>query len=175
MILDLCYWDDPILREKCKPVEKITDEIKALIRDMIETMDAKKGVGLAAPQIGRGLCLFVMRNTEEGPEGELVLTHPQVFINPKITNPSKELEVMSEGCLSLPGLHLDIARPFSITVEALDENGNPFKEILQGYKARVIMHENDHINGKLFIDRINSKLRKKIEPELQRIKREYGN
>jgi len=174
MILDLCYWDDPILRKKCRPVEKITDEIKTLIKDMIETMDAKKGVGLAAPQVGVDLCLFVMRNTEEGPEGELVLTNPQVYINPKITDPSKELEVMSEGCLSLPGLHLDIARPYSITVRALDENGNSFTENLEGYKARVIMHENDHINGKLFFDRISSKLRKKIEPELQRIKKEYG-
>jgi len=174
MILDLTYWDNPILRANCQSVEKITDEIKQLVQDMIETMDAKNGVGLAAPQIGKDLRIFVIREPIENPDDTISLGEPQVFINPNLTNPSKDLEIMSEGCLSFPGLHLDIIRPLSITVEAMDLDGKNFKQDLVGYKARVIMHENDHINGKLFIDRVNPKLRKKIEPDLKKIKAQYS-
>ena len=174
MILDLTYWDNPILRANCQSVEKITDEIKQLVQDMIETMDAKNGVGLAAPQIGKDLRIFVIREPIENPDDTISLGEPQVFINPNLTNPSKDLEIMTEGCLSFPGLHLDIIRPLSITVEAMDLDGKNFKQDLVGYKARVIMHENDHINGKLFIDRVNPKLRKKIEPDLKKIKAQYS-
>jgi peptide deformylase len=171
MKLKLSYWDNPILRKKCRPIEEITDEIKQLVSDMIETMDANRGVGLAAPQVGKDLRLFVLRNTKEDREGKLILTDPEVYINPILSQPSEQTEIMQEGCLSF--LHLDISRPYSITVQAMDLQGLTFTKKLQGFNARVVMHENDHINGKLFIDRIPLKERTQIEPILKELKKKY--
>ncbi|MGD2169690.1 MAG: peptide deformylase [Chlamydiota bacterium] len=173
MLLKLCYYNNPILRKKCKPVKEITDEIKRLAQDMIETMDAGNGVGLAAPQVGKDLAIFVMREDKYTEEGELVLGDAKVFINPKLSNPSKETNVHLEGCLSLPGLHLDIERPNVIYVEAMDLEGNITSQEFTDFTARIIMHENDHLNGVLFIDRIPKKTKKKIEPSLRKIKEKY--
>lgn len=173
MILDLTYYDAPLLRKRCNPIKEVNQEIKTLIKDMIETMESKHGAGLAAPQIGKDLRLFIIQKFKEGCD-DFQIEGPQVFINPKLSNPSEEIEIMSEGCLSLPGLHLEIERPYEITVEALDQEGNPFKETFKGYRARQVMHENDHINGKLFIDRIHPNLRKKIEPALRSIKKKFS-
>jgi peptide deformylase len=173
MVLDLTYYDDPLLRKKCNPIKEVNQEIKSLIKEMIETMESKNGAGLAAPQIGQDLRLFVIQKYKEGSD-DFQLEGIQVFINPKLSNPSDETEIMSEGCLSLPGLHLEIERPLEITVEALDANGKSFKETFKGFRARQVMHENDHINGKLFFDRIHPNLRKKIEPILRQIKKKYS-
>lgn len=173
MLLKLRYYDDPILRKKCSSIEKITEDIKQLAQDMIETMDAANGIGLAAPQIGKSLCMFVMREDNYGPEGDLILGDAKVFINPKLSDPSKETVEFIEGCLSLPGLHIDIVRPRSIYVEAIDLEGNPIKMKFSDYRARVIMHENDHLNGVLFIDRISQEKKNEIKPFLRKIKAKY--
>lgn len=169
----LCY-GHPVLRQKCQPVDQITDDIKALVADMIETMDACDGVGIAAPQVGRPIRLFVLRNYIEKENGEVTLSDPIVYINPKLLSPSEELVEDVEGCLSLPGLRLNVKRPYSIEVEATDLDGNIFSEQLEGYNARVRMHENDHINGVLFIDRIDPAIKKKIEPKLKEMKKKYN-
>lgn len=174
MLLKICYYNNPILRKKCKPVPKITDEIKRLVQDMIETMDASNGIGLAAPQVGRDLAIFVMREDNYTDDGELILGDVKVFINPKLSNPSSQKNTHSEGCLSLPGLHIDIDRPNSIYVEAIDLEGNAISQEFTDYTARVIMHENDHLNGVLFIDRISKNMKKKIEPALRAIKEKYA-
>lgn len=175
MILSLTYYGNKVLRTKCRKVEKITDEIKKIVSDMIETMDAKKGIGLAAPQVGIDLCIFILRNEVQGPNGEFLLGDWQAYINPKLSNPLSEKGILSEGCLSFPGLHIDIERPNGITVEATDINGKVFTEVLVGFKSRVVMHENDHINGTLYIDRASKQDRARIEPIINEIKRKYNS
>jgi len=171
--LDLHYFGDPVLRQKAKPVEEITDEIRQLCLDMIETMLAHNGIGLAATQVGRMLRIFVSNVDFEDEEGEVHLCDPIVYINPVISNPSETFVERSEGCLSIPKLYAAVARPLTITVEAMDMDGNTFTKECYGYHARNIMHENDHLNGVLFVDRIKGKRRTQLEPELRRIKQHY--
>lgn len=175
MILQIRYYGDPILRETSKEVSEFTPEIKQFIEDMITTLDStSNGVGLSANQVGKLWRIFVIRPEIKTQDGEYVLGPPEVYVNPVLTSPSEEGEVMVEGCLSLPGLHAEVFRPLSITVSALGVNGKPFKEVVSGFKAREIMHENDHLNGKLFIDRLEKNERKRIERELQIMKKKYS-
>lgn len=174
MRLPVRYYGDSILRKKCVPIEKITDEIRQLIADMIETIDLENGIGLAAPQIGQPIRLFVLRNYVESADGLWSIDPtPRVYINPKLIDPSGPEAVEEEGCLSLPGLRAPVKRPWKITVEAIDINGNEFREEIEGYNARVRMHENDHINGVLFIDRLDQHIRNQIEPLLREMKKKY--
>ncbi|MGC1877887.1 MAG: peptide deformylase [Rhabdochlamydiaceae bacterium] len=175
MLLKIYYYGHPILRKRCEPVKEITDEIRKLARDMIETMDKYDGIGLAAPQVGHPIRMFVLRNYLFTEEGHWTLSEPKVYINPKLTNPSEDLVSDTEGCLSLPGLRLHVDRPDKIVIEALDLEGKTFIESLEGYNARIRMHENDHINGVLFIDRVDLNTRKKIEPQLKEMKKKYSS
>lgn len=175
MKLPLHYYGDPILRQKAKPVEEITDEIRQLCQDMIETMLEYKGIGLAATQVGHMVRIFVSNVEFEDEEGEVHLGDPVVYINPVLSEPSDTCVERSEGCLSIPKLYAAVTRPLTITVEAMDLEGNLFKKECYGYHARNIMHENDHLNGVLFIDRIKGKRRTQLEPELRRIKQHYWN
>ena len=175
MKLPITYYGSPILRKKCIPIEAITDEIRQLARDMIETMDVSNGIGIAAPQVGKSIRLFVLRNYVQLPDGKVGFSDPKYYINPKLSNISQETVMGEEGCLSIPGIHEEIARPLSLTVEALDLDGKPFTENLQGIDARVVLHENDHINGVLFIDRLDPEAKKRIEPLLREIKKKTGS
>jgi len=170
MILPVVLYGQKILRTKCKEVRGITPEIRELVANMIETMDSKNGVGIAAPQVGVDLRLFVLRNYIEK-EGETELSAPTVYINPKIVSKSEETCVEAEGCLSIPGIREEVERPFAIVIEATDLEGNRFTEEVAGYNARVRMHENDHINGVLYIDRISPARKKKIAPILKEIEK----
>ena len=152
MILDFCYFDNPLLKSKSLAIEEITEEIKALSQDMIDTMLAKNGVGLAAPQVGRLLRMIVILPEIELPDGSYCFDTPEVYINPILSNPSKEEEIMEEGCLSLPKLIFEIKRPLSVQLEALDLQGNKIAKTLVGYKARQIQHEIDHLDGILIFD-----------------------
>lgn len=174
MLLKIYYYGHPILRKRCEPVLEITDEIRKLAHDMIETMDKSDGIGLAAPQVGRSIRMFVLRNYIYTEEGHWTLSEPKVYINPKLSNPSEHFISDIEGCLSLPGVRLHVDRPDKITIEAMDLEGKTFVEELEGYNARIRMHENDHINGVLFIDRIEASGRKKIDPILKEIKKKYN-
>ena len=173
MILPLCYYGNEILRMRAKPIEKITDEIRQLVLDMIETMDSSQGIGLAAPQVGHSIRLFVLRNYLEAPDDEILLSDPHVYINPKLSNPSLKKASDTEGCLSLPGIRSEVERPLKIKVEAMDLEGNLFVEEVEGYNARVRMHENDHLNGVLFVDRLNLRHKKKVDPLLKQIEAKY--
>lgn len=174
MLLKIYYYGHPILRKRCEPVKEITDEIRKLAQDMIETMDKNDGAGLAAPQVGHSIRMFVLRNYTFTEDGHWTLSEPKVYINPKLSSPSEHLISDTEGCLSLPGLRLHVSRPDKITIEAMDLDGKTFVEELEGYNARVRMHENDHINGVLFIDRIDANARNKIDPLLRQIKKKYN-
>ncbi len=173
MILQLHFYGDPILRKKCTPVKKITREIKQLAQDMIETMEASNGVGLAAPQIGKDLAIFVIRKVDDTDEEEMILKEALVFINPKLSNPSEKSKILPEGCLSIPGVHLDIERPWSIHVEALDLEENKVSITFSGFTARVIMHENDHLNGVMITDRTSIEAKEQAKPLLKQIKEKY--
>jgi peptide deformylase len=171
MLLNLRYFGDPILRQHCEEIAEVTDEIRQLVQDMIETMDKHNGIGLAAPQVGRPIRLFILRNYIEDPNGKLSVSAPVVFINPKILERSKETLIDQEGCVSIPGIRLQVERPAQIKIEATNLSGQIFTEEIEGYNARVRMHENDHINGVLFIDRVDVHTRNKIDPLLRNIKK----
>ena len=169
MILPIVHYGQKLLRTKCAEVREITSEILQLVADMMETMNAKNGVGIAAPQVGRSLRIFIASDYVETEEGESLLSKPRIYINPKILSKSEETCFETEGCLSIPGIREEVERPVSIVIEATDLEGNLFTEELTLYNARIRMHENDHLNGVLFVDRLSPLKRKKIAHFLKQI------
>lgn len=174
MILKLAYYGDPVLRKKCEPIKEVTDEIRQLVSDMVETMEANNGIGLAAPQVHRSLRLFITRVPTEDEEGKEVQGELLVFINPEIIEVSEEISEMSEGCLSIPKLHGNVGRPYKTIVRAMDLEGNLFTQEFVDLNSHCVLHENDHINGVLFIDRVHGKERKELEPKLRVVKKEFS-
>jgi peptide deformylase len=173
MKLPLAYYGNPILRRKAAPIENLNEEIHQLIINMEETMDANNGCGLAAPQIHQSLSLFITKipryeNNQETTPGIL-----RVFMNPKIVAYSPEEWACPEACLSIPGLRENVSRPLRVTIQAMDLNGQIFVEEFIGFDAHVMMHENDHLNGVLYIDRISARRKKEIEKQLREIKKKY--
>ena len=152
-MLSIVTLGDPILQKHSVIVPEITAEITTLITDMIEAMDRQKGVGLAAVQVGRLLRLFVTRVP-----GDMV----RVFVNPDILETSIDQEPFEEGCLSIPGVYTDVVRASSVRVQALNARGRRFTLNADGYLARVIQHEYDHLNGILFLDRIDPKKKQRL-------------
>jgi len=136
--------EDPILRKKTREVKEINEKIKTIVEDMIETMYVEKGVGLAAPQVGILKRIFVIDIYDE--------TGVKVFINSKITKMSGEVEG-EEGCLSIPGKIGKVMRPEKVTVTALNLEGEEFTMEAEGFLARAICHESDHLDGILYIDK----------------------
>ena len=139
---------DDILRKHCKPIKDMTPRIRQLIKDMFETMYDDNGVGLAAPQVGILKRLFVI-DCFDGEEGA---SDPYVFINPEILETRGEV-TDSEGCLSIPGRFAPVPRPEWVKVRALDKNMQPFELEAEGLLARCICHENDHLDGILYVDK----------------------
>lgn len=174
MILKLAYYGDPILRKKSSKVEQIDDDIRELAANMIETMHSARGIGLAAPQVYRSLSLFVSAIPYKDEQEKWIHGENRVFINPKILSYSETFEITSEGCLSIPKLYVDIARPSTIEIQATDLSGNIFTATMTGLEAVNFMHENDHLNGVLIIDRMDRKERAKIEALLKQIKKKYS-
>lgn len=174
MKLPIFYYGHPILRKKGERVEAITPEIRKLVADMVETIDQINAIGLAAPQVGKSLQLFVLRRYIILPDGKWTVSEPYVYINPKILEHSEETWVDDEGCMSIPGIRLPVVRPVRIKIEATDLEGNRFVHEMEGLNARVLFHENDHINGVLYVDRVEEKLRKQAEPHLKNIKKKYS-
>lgn len=173
MKLPLSIYDAEVLRKRALPVEEITPEIIQFAHNMIETMIDSNGVGLAAPQVGRLVRIFIIRDEKLEPDGSYSLGDPEVIINPHLSKPSAEKVSMLEGCLSLPGLHVEVVRPKSIHIRYQNLKGEWIEEALSNFRARVTMHENDHLNGVLTIDRIEKRERKKIEAHLLAIKKKY--
>jgi peptide deformylase len=145
--LIIIHFPDPRLRTKSRMVDDFDDNLKQLVARMFELMRADKGVGLAAPQVGKSLRLFVMNHTGK-PEDD------RVYVNPVLTEPDGEDE-SEEGCLSLPDINIRVLRSNSLRMQAQDLNGKPFEERLTGYIARIWQHETDHLNGILLINHMN--------------------
>lgn len=173
MKLPIAYYGDPILRKKAAPITEITDEIRQLVPDMLETMEANDGCGLAAPQIHKSIALFITSVPRYDKDDNLIPGPLRVFINPKITGYSQEVWSLDEGCISIPKLRAEVVRPLKITIEATDLEGNVFTEEFVHFEARLFMHENDHLNGVLYIDRLSPRERKEIERDLREIKKKY--
>jgi len=154
MIYPVTVYGNPILRKITEPVGKDFAGLKELIDNMFETMYHSDGVGLAAPQIGKALRIFIVDasvNSDEEPE---LKDFKKAFINPEILERYGNACVMNEGCLSLPDIHEDISRPASVRVRYQDENLEEHTEEYSGFAARVIQHEYDHLDGILLIDHL---------------------
>ena len=161
MILPICVYGNPVLRRKSAEVSMEPAELKQLVSDMFETMYHSQGVGLAGPQIGQSLSIFVI-DTEPFKEAyDDVEIYKGAFINPVITNESGADFTFNEGCLSLPDIHEDVMRPSTIEITYLDEDLQPHTETISGGVARIIQHEYDHIEGMVFTDHL-SNLKKMI-------------
>lgn len=174
MKLPLAYYGDPILRQKCQDVKVINDEIRQLVNDMIETMIEHNGIGLSANQVKQLLRIFITAVPIDQPDGGWLPGKLRVFINPKILSVSELFQYRSEGCLSIPKLYGEVERPTTVLIQATNIEGEIFEEEFTGLEGRCVLHENDHINGVLFIDRMKGKARQKMEPMLREIKKKYS-
>jgi peptide deformylase len=152
-MLEIYTIGEEILREKCKKVDKFDSALELLVNAMFEKMDEADGVGLAAPQVGVDLRVFVI-DDHRGVR--------KAFINPEIVETSMEECSMEEGCLSIPGVYSYLTRSKKVTVQAQDVKGKTFRLEADDLLARAIQHENDHLNGVLFVDRLDEKSRTKL-------------
>ncbi len=178
MILDIVKYGHPVLRQKGAKIEAITPEIKKLIADMFETMEENHGVGLAAQQVGvaKQLAVIDVRAVTERPStleldgqpADVASIMPLVLINP-VVKPTGEPATGGEGCLSFPEIFAEITRPGTVDVTALDAKGKPIAFRCGGLLARAVQHETDHLNGLLFIDRMDKKTKAELQPELDEL------
>ena len=169
------YLGNPILRTKCQPVEEINDEVKAIVKDLIDTLEAtRNGIGIAAPQIGISKRIFLTKVPIESADGKWKDGKIKVYINPKILTHTEEELSWEEGCLSIPGIYAQVYRPREITIEALDLDGKVFQETLTEFAACNFCHEHYHINGVLFIDRISNAEKKRLKPLLKKLQNKYA-
>ena len=159
MILEISKLGEEVLRRKAEPVSEVNDEIRVLANDMLETMIEAEGVGLAGPQVGKSLRIFVAMADDDV---------KRVFINPQIIKTSEELCDYEEGCLSIPKVYESIQRPARVTVQALNERGRPFTLDADGLLARIIQHEYDHLDGILYIDRGDQEFARKTEEQFKK-------
>lgn len=161
MILPIYIYGQPVLRKVADDIAPDYPNLKELIANMYETMDGAEGVGLAAPQIGLPIRVVVINLDVLSDEFPEFKGFRKVFINPHILETSGDVEDMEEGCLSLPGIHENVKRAGRVHVTYLDEDLQPHDEVVDGYLARVMQHEFDHLDGKMFIDHISA-LRKQM-------------
>jgi len=159
--LEIHHLGDRVLRQPAKRVAKIDAEIKQIIRQMLQTMYSSDGIGLAAPQVAINKQIIVV-----DVQPNEAATPPLILINPTIVKTSRDISVTQEGCLSIPGVYLDVKRPTAIEVSYKDENGRPQRLAATELLACCIQHEIDHLNGVLFVDRVENGLL--LDQELQK-------
>lgn len=185
MVRDIVIFGDPVLREKCRPVAEITDEIRALAEDMLDTMRAAEGVGLAAPQVGVPWQLAVVDVSDaqapttflriDGKEAPLADYCPLVFVNPRLEFPDKKRGSMTEGCLSFPELRAEILRPEMVRAHLTLIDGRSVVLEADGLLSRAIQHETDHLNGVLFIDRASTAAKLTLKKKIRAMQEEWGD
>lgn len=180
MALAIVHFNDPVLRKKGAKITAFDKELQQLAADMVEAMHAAAGIGLAAHQIGRAiqLCVVDLRETQskfdwelDGARPPLDLFMPMVIANPEVTAVPEPETVYEEGCLSFPGINGDVVRPDEITVKFQDAHGTPHTLRCNGLLSRCIQHEADHLNGVLFIDRMDKDTLTEIDDELKALKK----
>lgn len=182
MALRIVHYNEPVLRTKGEKVSSFDASLRQLVKDMIESMHEAGGIGLAAQQIGRALqlCVVDLRESDaefswqlDGARPPLELFMPLALANPQVeVMPGTDETIVEEGCLSFPKIRGDVARPDAITVRFQDERGVPHVLQCDGMLSRCIQHEVDHLNGVLFIERMNKKTRAAIEDEVKALAKE---
>ena len=171
MVLPIVVYGDPVLRKKCVDIDKDYPNLEQFIKDMYETMYEANGVGLAAPQVNKAIRLFVVDaspfSEDEGQEH--LENFKKVFINAKIIEESGEEWAFNEGCLSIPGVRGDVVRKPNIKIQYWDENFKEHTDDYDGVAARIIQHEYDHIEGILFVEKLNPLKKKLLKSRLNDI------
>ena len=174
MIRPILIHPDPRLKKVVDPVSDITDELRAVADDMLETMYDAPGIGLAAIQVGVPKRILVIDLQEPDPEdekGKKVIREPRVFINPVFSDESEEHSVYQEGCLSVPEQYADVTRPAEVTVDWQDVDGKHHQERMTGLMATCIQHEHDHLEGILFIDHLSRLKREMVLKKLAKLRK----
>lgn len=169
MILPIIAYGDPVLKKMASEVNKDYPQLNQIIADMFETMYSAHGVGLAAPQVGLSLRIFVVDASPFSEDDPSVDGFKRVFINPVITDEVGEPWKFNEGCLSIPGIREDVLRLPELTISYMDENFNSCKESFSGIIARIIQHEYDHLEGILFVEKIAPLRKRLIKNKLEKI------
>lgn len=179
MILPIVAYGDPVLKKEAEEIDQSFPKLKELIADMYETMYAAQGVGLAAPQVGKSIRMFVVdgspfaddeeEDDEPDPRAAGIETFKKVFINPIIEEEEGEEWGFHEGCLSIPKIREEVFRKEKVHVSYYDENFKFHEEVFEGYAARIIQHEYDHVDGILFTDHLSPLKRRLLTKRLQNI------
>lgn len=164
--LSIIYWPDPRLKKVSQPIGEFTPALRELANRMLELMRQAKGVGLAAPQVGHNIRLFVMNPTGE-PDGD------RVYVNPELSDPQGEFTA-EEGCLSIPGIDVQISRHKGMRMEAQDLGGKRIEQMENGFIARVWQHEFDHLNGVLITDRMGLGDKMRTRKALKELEEKYA-
>jgi len=166
VVREIVVCGSKVLRRKCEPVAEVNAETKGLIQDLFDSLGEADGVGLAAPQIGVTRRVVIVDTSSQDPE-----QLPMALVNPVITR-GEGMAIGEEGCLSVPDLYGDVPRYTNVEVEALNSDGEPLKFEAKGFLARVIQHELDHLDGKLFIDYLSPLKRQLMRGALRRLKKQ---
>ncbi len=167
MPLQIIQYPHPTLRFRSKPIRRVDQELRDIAAEMLELMYAAEGVGLAANQVDLPLRLFVANPSGEKGDGEEL-----ILLNPELQMP-RGSETGQEGCLSLPGLYGQVKRPKAIRLSAFDLKGNPIERDVDGFLARVLQHENDHLDGVLFFDRMGEEAKRELDDQLDELETDF--
>lgn len=167
MQLSIIEYPHPTLRIRSKPIRRVDQELREIAAQMLDLMYAAEGVGLAANQVDLPLRLFVVNSSGERGSGEEL-----VLLNPELQMP-KGSETGQEGCLSLPGISGNVKRPASVRLSAYDLKGNAIERVVDGFLARVLQHENDHLNGVLFFDRMSEEAKSELDDQLLELESDF--
>lgn len=178
MILPIVAYGDPILKQRAKEIISSSKDLEILLKNMWETMYAANGVGLAAPQVGKSLRLFIVDGSPFSVEASLTEDEKnelkgfkKVFINPKILQKSDDLENFNEGCLSIPDVRGDVTRPTTIKIKYQNQYFEEITEHISGLPSRIVQHEYDHLEGILFTDKLSALKKKLLKNKLLKISR----
>lgn len=171
MILPIVVYGNPILRKISEPIDASYPNLKQLISDMFDTMNKAEGVGLAAPQVGLNIRLFVIDATAMAEDRPEMKGFRRVFINPEIVEEWGNEWAYNEGCLSVPSVREDVMRKQNIRMKYMDENLQEHEEVFDGVKARIIQHEYDHLQGKLLVDKLSALRRRLVSGKLTNIQK----
>lgn len=175
MILPIYLYGQPVLRKEAQEVPEDYPELKTLAENMYLTMEKANGVGLAAPQVGLALRMFVVDGNGLAEDYPECLGVRRCMINPEIVESSSETNVKEEGCLSIPGIYESVKRPDWIVINYLDEQLEEHEERFEGFAARMILHEYDHLDGKMFVDHVSPLRKTFIKGKLQAIMKGKNN
>lgn len=171
MVLSIYVYGSPVLKKQTEEIDPTYPELQTFISDLFETMGNSNGIGLAAPQVGKSIRVFVLDASAFADDNPELTDYKKVFINPVILELAGEKVCYNEGCLSFPQLHEDVYRESKVHLEYLDENFEKHNEWFDGIVARIIQHEYDHLEGKLFVERLSAIRKQLISSKLKRITR----